>query len=149
MAGLVGPEPGGMSNPLRAYGASLAILALNAARAAGDVILGSVATGIADKVPGATEAAVTDLFDAIPSAYRAEVRTLFDPAVLAAKVAVDSGLADRIHTGLAIGQAVLDNRIGALQAHLAAAGPGESPAAPGPPAVIGLVLGAEKGLRAS
>jgi hypothetical protein len=138
-----------MGNPLGAYGASLAIVALSAAKSAGHVILGSVATGIADKVPGATEAAVTDLFDAIPPAYRAEVRTLFDPAVLAAKVAVDSGLSDRIHTGLAIGQAVLDNRIGALQAHLATTGPGVAPAASALPAAVGEVLSAAKGLRAS
>jgi hypothetical protein len=107
-----------MSNPLAAYGANLATLALVAAKAAGDSLLASVETGIAEHVPGVTQIAVTDFFDAMPEAYR---RVLLDPAVLAAKTAVDSGLVDRIHTGLAIAQAVLDTRIAALQVTIAAA----------------------------
>jgi hypothetical protein len=110
-----------MSNPLAAYGANLATLALVAAKAAGDSLLASVETGIAEHVPGVTQIAVTDFFDAMPEAYRPEVRVLLDPAVLAAKTAVDSGLVDRIHTGLAIAQAVLDTRIAALQVTIAAA----------------------------
>jgi hypothetical protein len=137
-----------MTTSIAAYGANLAVLALTAAKAAGDALAQSVAVGIADKVPGVTEIAVTDFFDMIPAAYRSEVRVLFEPSILAAKTAVDAALADRIHTGIAIAQAAADNRIAALQATLAA-----TPAAPPTAAIAagvatGVVLGASKGLRA-
>jgi hypothetical protein len=137
-----------MTTSLAAYGANLAVLALTAAKAAGDALAQSVAVGIADKVPGVTEYAVADFLDMVPFSYRGEVKTIFEPAILAAKTSVDSGLTDRIHTGLAIAQAALDTRIVALTATLAATSaqpvvPAISPAAP-----AAAVVGAEKGLRA-
>jgi hypothetical protein len=137
-----------MSSPLQAYGASLALIALNAAKAAGDALAQSVATGIADKVPGVTDVAVADFFDVIPENYRATVRTIFDPAILAAKAAVDTGLSDRIHTGLAIAQATLDTRIAALAATLAATPVAGAPASIPSLPPSGDVLAAAKGLRA-
>jgi hypothetical protein len=103
---------------LAAFGANLAVVALSAAKAAGDALIVQVADHLEAQMPALTDRALVDFLDVIPPAYRAEVHLLFDPVALAASKAIDTALADRIHTGCAIAQAVLDSRITALQAKL-------------------------------
>lgn len=104
-----------MTTPLQAYGASLAVLALEAAKAAGHEMLTALEAGAAAKVPVITTVAVTTFFDHVPTSYRTEVQALLTPEMLAAQQAIDAGLTDRIHIGVAIAQASLDTRITALQ----------------------------------
>jgi hypothetical protein len=110
-----------MTNPLKAYGANLALLALEAAKAAGDTLLSSIEAGAAADVPAMTGAGIADFLDVVPASYRSEVTKLLSPEILAAQSAVNAGVVDRIHTGLAIAHATLDSRIAAVQASLALA----------------------------
>jgi hypothetical protein len=121
-----------MPTALAIYGANLALIALNAAKAAGDSLLVQLGSGVAADVPAFTTTAVADFVDVVPESYRPLVLALATPA----ESSIDTTLADKIHTGIAIAQAALDNRISALEATLTA-GAGVVPAATTAPAAAG------------